>query len=50
MRTVKLTLPVLLKKLEFCRIRVGAFTVTVTFAAKLTLCVAPQVLGVANLV
>src|SRR5438270_8452917 len=33
-----------------CSAVVGAVTVTVTFAAKLTLCVAPQVFAVANLV
>jgi hypothetical protein len=46
----KLRLAVLPTELDPCSTVVGAFTVTVTFAAKLTLCVAPHELAVANLV
>jgi hypothetical protein len=46
----KLRLAVLPTEPVPCRTVVGAFTVTVTFAAKFTLCVAPHVFAVAKVV
>lgn len=46
----KLSVAVLPTELEPCRTLVGAFTVTVTFAAKFTLCVAPHEFAVARVV
>ena len=46
----KLRLAVLPTELDPCRTVVGAVTVTVTLAAKFTLCVAPQELAVVSVV
>lgn len=46
----KLRLAVLPTEFEPCRTVVGALTVTVTFAAKFTLCVAPHEFAVASVV